>query len=154
MEQEKALYEGLRVSVALKDSLVIARSAPKTQVVRPINPWWGALMVAVVMAGGWLLYLRREKTLKAHTDYVKAIKASPIKGFDEPKPQEIEVLQEVETRVGQRLKIDEIKILLMIARGYTYNQIALATYIPNGTIKTIVKRLKDQCKVDNIRDLM
>ncbi|HAS41284.1 MAG TPA: hypothetical protein DCS93_12435 [Microscillaceae bacterium] len=154
MNQEKALYEGIQVSVALKDSLVIARSAPKTQVVRQINPWWWALMVAVVVAGGWLLYRRREKALQAQTDYVKAIKTSPIKGFDEPKPQEIAVLQQVETRVGQRLKIDEIKILLMIGRGYTYNQITLATYIPNGTIKTIVKRLKDQCGVENIRDLM
>ncbi|OJJ21310.1 hypothetical protein BKI52_12160 [marine bacterium AO1-C] len=154
MDQEKELYEGIKVSVALKDSLVIARSAPKTKVVRQFNPWWWALMIMAVVAGGWLLYRRREKTLKAHTDYVKAIKASPIKGFDHPKPQEIEILQRIETRLGQKLKIDEIKILLMIGRGYTYNQITLATSIANGTIKTIVKRLKDQCKVENIRDLM
>ena len=53
LSQEKTLYESIRVSVALKDSLVVARSAPKTKVVRKLNPWWWALMIAVLVVGGW-----------------------------------------------------------------------------------------------------
>ena len=154
MEHEKELYESIKISVALKDSLVIARTTPKTQVVRRLNPWWWALMAAVLVAGGWLLYRRRERTLRAHTDFVQAIKASPIKGFDNPKPQEIAMLTEIESRIKRQLKLKEIKILLMIARQSSYNQIHLATGIAIGTIKSIVKRLKDLCGVENIRDLM
>lgn len=40
MNQEKNLYEDIQASMALENSLVMARSAPKTKVVRQLNPWW------------------------------------------------------------------------------------------------------------------
>mgnify|MGYP001060913607 CR=1 FL=1 len=154
MRYEKELYDNTQVSVALKDSLVIARTAPKTQVVKKVDPWWWMAMIGVIGIFGLLLYYRRERTLRASEDFVKALKASPIKGFDNPKPQEIAMLAEIESRIKRQLKLKEIKILLMIARQSSYNQIHLATGIAIGTIKSDVKRLKDKCKVENIRELM
>ena len=154
MDMEKNRYEDIQVSVSLKDSLVIARTAPKTKVVKRLNPWWWVLMVAGLGVGGWLVYKQRTRSLRASENFVKAIQTSPIKGFDQLNPKEIAMLAQIESRIKRPLKMKEIKILLMIGRQNNYNQIHLATGIPVGTIKSSVNKLKDLCQVANIRDLM
>lgn len=154
MLQEQEHYQGLRVQLSLKDSLVMERTTPKTKVIKKITPWWWIMVVTALSLSGMLVYQKREKTLKANTNFIQSLTDSPIKGFDQPTSQEIRMLEHIESLIGKKLKIDDIKILLMISRRNTYNQISLATGIANGSIKTRVKRLKDKCNVDNIRDLM
>lgn len=154
MDTERDRYQDIQVSVALKDSLVIERTTPKTQVVSQVNPWWLALVMTILVVGGWLLYQRRERSLRAYQDFVKAVQMSPIKGFDHPREKEIAMLMEIETRLGRKLRLKEIKILLKIGRGDSYNKIFVDLGIPVGTIKSIVNNLKEKCKVENIRDLM
>ena len=156
MDTERGRYQDIRVSVALKDSLVIERTRPKVnkQVKYTVNLWWLALVVIVLGVFGWLVYTRRERSLRAYQDFVKAVQMSPIKGFDHPREKEIAMLMEIETRLGRKLRLKEIKILLKIGRGDSYNKIFVDLGIPVGTIKSIVNNLKDKCKVENIRELM
>ena len=156
MYYEKALFDNIKFSVALKDSLAIerARTQPKVQVNRVISPWWWVALAIVVLGGAVLVYDYRAKALEAHTNFVEAVEINPIKGFDKITKQEVKRLERIETLTRRKLKTDDIKILVMIGRGYNYNQIALASDLKVGTIKTRVKRLKDKCEVDNIRDLM
>jgi len=151
---ERARYQDLKVSASLQDSLAISRTTPRTYIVQEINPWWWAMMVAVLLVGGSLLYVRRERTLKAHTDFIKAIQHSPIQGFDRPRSKEIAMLTQIEARLNRPLRLKEIKILLLIGRGATYNKIFVDTGIPVGTVKSTVSKLTKKCKVENIRELM
>jgi len=161
MHYEKALYDNIKISVALKDSLAMERARLKVQVKRTVNPWWWWVMVAVIGVFGGVAYWQRTRKLraeqafaKASTDFVKAIKASPIRGYGEPRPEDMLLLGDIEDRQRKKLTSDEAKILLMIRRGDSYNKIHLATEIPVGTIKSTVRRIKEQCRVENIRDLM
>lgn len=111
-------------------------------------------MASIMVVGGVIVYSRREKVIKANIDFVKTLADSPVKGFDELTTKERQALEQIETLIGRKLKIVEIRILVMIHRGSNYNQISLATEASTGAIKTRVKRLKDRCDVENIRDLL
>lgn len=154
MLREKELYEGIKVQISLKDSLIIARSTPKTKVINKIAPWWVVVIILIIIVGSAIIYIRREKVVKANIDFVKTLAGSPVKGFEELTTKERQTLEQVEALIKRKLKIEEIKVLVMIQRGSNYNQISLATGASVGAIKTRVKRLKDRCNVDNIRDLM
>ncbi|WP_045113201.1 tetratricopeptide repeat protein [Microscilla marina] len=154
MKAEKNWYKRSKVAMTLKDALVIERYRPKTQIVRQINLWWLLVITLVLITGGLLIYRKREQSLHAHTNFIKAIKASPVKGFEELSPQEVDMLQSIEGHIQGKLNTDDIKILVMVARNYKYAQISVAVGLNVGAIKTRIKRLKDQCQVKNIRDLM
>lgn len=154
METEKKLYEKVKVMMNTKDALVIERNRPKTQIIRQVSLWWLLTIALVVIVGGVLIYHKHLQKLRAHTNFIKAIKASPVKGFESLSQQEVSMLQNIEKCITGKLNTDDIKILVMVARSYKYTQISVTVGLQVGTIKSRIKRLKDQCQVENIRDLM
>jgi tetratricopeptide (TPR) repeat protein len=154
METEKKLYENAKHMMNTKDALEIERHRPKTQIIRQVSLWWLLIIALVVIIGGILIYHKHLQKLRAHTNFIKAIKASPVKGFEALTQQEVSMLQNIEKCITGKLNTNDIKILVMVARSYKYAQISVAVGLQVGTIKSRIKRLKDQCQVENIRDLM
>ena len=64
------------------------------------------------------------------------------------------MLVEIESLINKELSTNDVKILVMISRDIPYVQIAVKVGINTGAVKTRVKRLKDKCGAENIRDLM
>ncbi|WP_299460457.1 tetratricopeptide repeat protein [uncultured Microscilla sp.] len=157
---EYRLLQKTKVNVTLRDSLVIARTTPRVNIVRQITPWWWLVMVAAIaIAGLWLYKARTQKIraeteqMQAQTNFVETIKTSPIKGVDELKPHEMQPLQEAAHRLGRELKPDEAKLLVLATRGYPYKQIGLALKTSEGAAKMRAQRLREQLKVSSFKDL-
>lgn len=154
MRFEQKLYKEIKTTINAQDSLAIERYRPKVQVIRQVSLWWLLTIALTTIVGGMLIYHKHLQKLRAQTNFIKAIKASPVKGFDTLSQEEVSMLQNIEGYISGKLNADDIKILVMVARSYKYSQISLTVGLQVGTIKSRIKRLKDQCQVDNIRDLM
>jgi DNA-binding CsgD family transcriptional regulator len=154
---EKALYDKVMFNIALKDSLVIAKAPPQTQlnIIQRIGlGWWLALVGALALGGGGVYYLRSRaqrahvQSIEAQISFIEAIKRSPIKGYEDLKPAEMDMLQRVQVGLKRALKPDEIKMLVMVARGYTYKQVSVNTGVKEDTIKSRMRRIKKACGDD------
>lgn len=163
MRHEKQLLDQIKVNVQLKDSLIIERTQPKTElkIINKVSLWWWVIIVAALVIGVIWVYKARTQKLRAEaqrvqarTDLVKAIETSPIKGFENLSDYETQIIHKAEDRLRRKATADEIKLLVWVARKYTYNQIAVNLGIREDTVKTRIKRLRQRCGVDNIRDLM
>lgn len=154
MQHEFTLLEKTQTNIVLKDSLVVQLSNPPTHITKKVTLWWWLALTTVLAIAGWVIYHKRTQNVRAHAYFIKTIKASPIRGFAEVTSTEVNMLMEIEKRINKKLHIDDVKILIMIARNHQYNAISLHVGLNVGTIKTRIKRLKDKCGVENIRDLM
>ncbi|EAY29633.1 tetratricopeptide repeat protein [Microscilla marina] len=159
---EHRLLQKTKVNVTLRDSLVIARTAPRVNVVRQITPWWWLVMVAAIAIAGLWLYQARTQKLRAETrqvqaqaNFVETIKTSPIKGMGDLSKAEVDMLAKIEHHQKDKLTADEVRMFVMVGRGgYTYKAISLRTNFTEGNIKTKVRRAKKACGVSNLKDLM
>ncbi|EAY24544.1 tetratricopeptide repeat domain protein [Microscilla marina] len=177
LQYSQQLYEEIQLRVHARDSLVIARTQPKTQVrvVRQISPWWWVVIAATIAIGGLWLYKARAQTIKARiqevqaetervqaqaeqvqaqADFVEAMKASPIEGLGDIKPQETHLLQEAAHRLQRPLEPDEVKLLVLVVRGCAYKRIAEELKISEGATKMRAQRLKERLKVHSFQELM
>lgn len=154
LHAERLRFQDIKQSVTLQDSLVIERAKPKTNVITRLTPWGWALLLASIGAAVALAYGYRARQLQAGARFLKALKHSPIKGFDQVSLAEVNAIEEIQDRLRKPLSPENIKILLFIGRGYNYLQIGQKVGLTEGGIKSRVKRIKDECKVGNIRDLL
>ena len=162
-DSQKEMFDKTKAQIVLQDSLVVVSTKSTTIVkvteVRKISMYWLLILGVVFTICARAIYRWRTKTIHAHADFVKTIKRSPIKGFEDMTSQEIQILIKIEKLLPKKLlpknlNSDDVKILLMIARGFRYKDISPKTGLKEGAIKTRVKRIKDLCGLDNIRDVM
>lgn len=154
LQAERLRFTDIKLSVTLQDSLVIERAKPKTHMITRLTPWgWALLLGALGLLVG-IVYTYRIRQLQAGARFLEALKHSPIKGFDQVSLAEVNSIEEIQDRMRKQLKPETIKILLLIGRGYNYNQISQKVGLTVGNIKSRVKRVKDECKVGNVRELL
>ncbi|WP_299466045.1 sigma factor-like helix-turn-helix DNA-binding protein [uncultured Microscilla sp.] len=159
---EHRLLQKTKVNVTLRDSLVIARTTPRVNIVRQITPWWWLVMVAAIAIAGLWLYQARTQKIRAETrqvqaqaNFVESIKTSPVQGMGDLSKAEVGMLAKIEHHQKAKLTADEVRMFVMVVRGgYTYKAISLRTNFTEGNIKTKVRRAKKACGVGNLKDLM
>lgn len=138
MEKEKEYYDAIQLPTNLQ---ALLKDTPRTMSWKWILLIIVSLTITLFVSGGWM-YTQRAKNYRERSSFLATLAQSPLKGFDELTPQEMAMLELIEAKAKKKLKLDEVKILLMIYRKYSYNQISVDTTISVGSIKGKVRRLK------------
>lgn len=155
------LMQSSQGQVVLQDSLVIERAKPKIKVVKKLSPWWWALMLGTLAVGAiWVYKARRQvvqariQEAKVQVDFMEAVEASPVKGFGEVSKAEVSMLAEAEHRLKRKLRLEEVQLLMMVARSYKFSEIAVNLGIKESTARMRMQRLKERCSINHVDELL